>query len=100
MVLLSKYPIEAANVRSFQKVLWRDMPGALLPERPDGSPWYSTEALAVLRLSSKTHCDVPIRVGDRTLHALISHPTPRPSTAPRGGIAGATTTRSASGPTI
>ncbi|QDV32637.1 endonuclease/exonuclease/phosphatase family protein [Tautonia plasticadhaerens] len=76
MVVYSRFPIEEEGVRSFREVLWKDMPGALLPTREDGSPWYSPEALAVLRLSSKTHVDVPIRIGDSELHLLASHPTP------------------------
>jgi 3-phytase len=76
MVVFSKYPIDAANVRSFQKVLWKDMPRAMLPSLPDGSPWYSPEALGVLRLSSKSHWDVPIRIDGEVVHVLASHPTP------------------------
>lgn len=76
MVVFSQFPIEVEGVRSFRELLWKDMPGALLPRREDGSSWYSPEALAVLRLSSKTHVDVPIRIGDATLHLLASHPTP------------------------
>ncbi|BAU43206.1 hypothetical protein O77CONTIG1_03031 [Leptolyngbya sp. O-77] len=79
MVLLSKYPIALDQVRTFQMFLWKDMPGALLPSdpaTPDAGNWYSPEELAVFRLSSKNHWDVPIRVGDRTIHVLASHPTP------------------------
>jgi 3-phytase len=76
MVVYSRFPIESEAVRAFRQVLWKDMPGAMLPSREDGSPWYSAEALDVLRLSSKTHVDVPIRVGSSTLHLLASHPTP------------------------
>ncbi|MFQ3629154.1 MAG: endonuclease/exonuclease/phosphatase family protein [Cyanobacteriota bacterium] len=79
MVLLSKYPIALDQVRTFQMFLWRDMPGALLPSNPatpTEGDWYSPEELAVFRLSSKNHWDVPIRVGDRTIHVLASHPTP------------------------
>ncbi len=79
MVLLSKYPIMLDQVRTFQMFLWRDMPGALLPsnpETPTGGDWYSPEELAVFRLSSKNHWDVPIQIGDRTIHVLASHPTP------------------------
>jgi hypothetical protein len=76
MVIYSKYPILFDQVRSFQAVLWKDMPGALLPTKPDGSSWYSPEALAVLRVSSKNHLDVPIQVGDKVIHLLVSHPTP------------------------
>jgi len=71
MALLSRFPIDARHARTFRKFLWRDMPGALLP--PD---WYSPEELAVLPLSSKSHWDVPVRIGRTTLHLLASHPTP------------------------
>ncbi|GAB4142127.1 MAG: endonuclease/exonuclease/phosphatase family protein [Cyanobacteria bacterium J069] len=79
MVLLSKYPIAQDQVRTFQTFLWKDMPGALLPSHPatpEPADWYSPEELAVFRLSSKNHWDVPIRFGDRTVHVLASHPTP------------------------
>jgi 3-phytase len=76
MVLYSNLPIDADDVRRFDRLLWRDMPGALLPKKADGSPWYSEEALKVLRLSSKGHWDVPVRAGGTTIHALVSHPTP------------------------
>jgi len=71
MVLLSRFPIDAGRARTFRKFLWRDMTGALLPEN-----WYSPEQLAVLPLSSKSHWDVPVRIGKVTLHLLASHPTP------------------------
>jgi len=77
MALLSRYPIDNAAVRTFRKFVWRDMPGAMLPVDPaTGAPWYSPEALAVLPLSSKSHWDVPVRIGRKTLHLLASHPTP------------------------
>jgi endonuclease/exonuclease/phosphatase family metal-dependent hydrolase len=77
MAVLSRYPIDAANARTFQNFLWRDMPGAVLPTDPaTGEPWYSDEALGVLPLSSKSHWDVPVRVGHRTVHVLAAHPTP------------------------
>jgi 3-phytase len=79
MLLLSKYPIDTANIRTFQNFLWKDMPNALLPDdrtTPQPNDWYSEEELAVLRLSSKSHWDVPIEVNGETIHALVSHPTP------------------------
>lgn len=79
MVVLSKYPIERSQVRTFQKFLWQDLPGAMLPDdpaTPAPNDWYSPEVLADLRLSSKSHWDVPIKVGRKTVHALVSHPTP------------------------
>ena len=79
MLLLSRFPIDAANSRSFQKFLWRDMPGAAWPDTrgPAGQgTWYSEQAKATFRLSSKSHWDVPVQVGATTLHLLLSHPTP------------------------
>jgi endonuclease/exonuclease/phosphatase family metal-dependent hydrolase len=79
MVLLSRYPIDAKQARTFRKFLWRDMPGALLPDDArTAAPrdWYSAAELAVLPLSSKSHWDVPVTVGKRRIHLLISHPTP------------------------
>lgn len=78
MVLLSRYPIRREEVRTFQKFLWKDMPGALLPTKPDtdGVLWYSPEALQRLRLSSKSHWDVPVEIEGRVVHCLASHPTP------------------------
>ena len=58
---------------------WADMPGALLPDDPTTAApadWYSPEILEVFRLSSKSHWDVPVRVGRKTVHVLASHPTP------------------------
>lgn len=76
MVLLSRFPIDTKRARTFRKFLWRDMPGAMLPLAASGEPWYSPEELAVLPLSSKSHWDVPVKLGRQTLHLLISHPTP------------------------
>jgi endonuclease/exonuclease/phosphatase family metal-dependent hydrolase len=83
MLVLSKYPIDKDHVRTFQKILWRDIPGALLPIVPKtGKPFYDEADLAVLRLSSKSHWDVPINVPAKderkpfVLHLLCSHPTP------------------------
>lgn len=71
MVVYSRYPIKTSQVRTFQHFLWKDMPGAKLPR-----DFYSPEEQAVLRLSSKSHWDLPIRIGHRTVHFLVSHPTP------------------------
>jgi hypothetical protein len=79
MALLSRFPIERGKARTFRHFLWRDMPGALLPDDAETSypsDWYSADELAVLPLSSKSHWDVPVRVGRLTLHVLASHPTP------------------------
>ena len=71
MVVYSRYPIVTRQVRTFQTFLWSDMPGNLIP-----SPFYSPDEVDVLRLSSKSHWDVPVRVGEKRVHLLVSHPTP------------------------
>jgi 3-phytase len=79
MLLLSRYPIKQRQARTFQLFLWKDMPDALLPDdpaTPAPDDWYSPEELEVLRLSSKSHWDVPVTIHGETLHVLASHPTP------------------------
>lgn len=79
MVVLSKFPIDVAGVRTFQNFRWQDMPGALLPDdlsTPEPADWYSADELKVVRLSSKSHWDVPIKINGRTVHFLTAHPTP------------------------
>src|ERR671919_1948119 len=79
MAVYSQHPILTSQIRTFQHFLWRDMPGALLPDDPrTAAPadWYSEEELDVFRLSSKSHWDVPVSVEGRVVHFLVSHPTP------------------------
>jgi 3-phytase/alkaline phosphatase D len=77
MVVLSRFPIDRENARTFQKFLWKDMPDAQWPIVPETKEsFYSDEVKEIFRLSSKSHWDVPIRIGDRTIHFLVSHPTP------------------------
>lgn len=79
MVIFSKYPIEADDARTFQNFLWKDMPGARLPDiaaTSEAQDWYSAEELAVLPLSSKSHWDVPVNVNGEIVHVLAAHPTP------------------------
>jgi endonuclease/exonuclease/phosphatase family metal-dependent hydrolase len=89
MLVLSRFPIDRARARTFQKFLWRDIPEALLPRNPTTSaPFYNSNDLDSLRLSSKSFWDVPIDIPARktqiaasgsrpfTLHLLCSHPTP------------------------
>lgn len=77
MALLSKYPINIESIRSFQHFKWSDMPNALMPIDPKTQkPWYSQETWQALRLSSKSHWDLPVNVNGKTIHVLASHPTP------------------------
>lgn len=77
MVVLSQFPIQHEQVRTFQHFKWKDMPGALAPLKPGTSePFYSQQAWQEFRLSSKSHWDVPIKVKDYVVNLLVSHPTP------------------------
>lgn len=78
MAVLSRLPIDRENCRTFQKLLWRDMPGAKLPVDPATSEsFYTEEELAEFRVSSKSHWDVPVVLpGGKRLHLVCSHPTP------------------------
>ena len=79
MAVYSMYPILESEVRTFQKFLWKDMPGAMLPDDPaTAAPadWYSPAELGVFRLSSKSHWDLPIQIDGKVVHFLVSHPTP------------------------
>jgi endonuclease/exonuclease/phosphatase family metal-dependent hydrolase len=71
MAILSMYPLQDEEARSFQKFRWVDLPGNLIP-----SDWFSDDELSIYRLSSKSHWDVPVQVGEKRIHLLLSHPTP------------------------
>jgi hypothetical protein len=71
MAILSQFPLQGDTARSWQKFLWKDLPGSLIP--PD---WFTEDELSIYRLSAKSHWDVPVLIGDRRLHLLVSHPTP------------------------
>ncbi len=79
MAVFSRYPILTPLVRTFQNFLWKDMPGALLPDDPrttEPADWYSALELDAFRLSSKSHWDVPIATPGGVIHFLVAHPTP------------------------
>lgn len=69
MVVYSRFPL--GDARTFQTLRWADMPGNLLP-----TDWYSAEAAAAMRLSSKNHVDLAVDAEGHTLHLFASHPTP------------------------
>ena len=77
MAVLSRFPIERDAIRRHAGFRWADMPEARRPVHPDGAPFHPDAVWEVLRLSSKSHWDVPIELPDgRTLHLLAAHPTP------------------------
>jgi hypothetical protein len=77
MLVLSRFPIDEAQVRTFQLLRWSAMPGASNPVDPTThEPFYTDAVWKQLRLSSKSHWDVPVRTQDGVVHFLVSHPTP------------------------
>ena len=77
MLVLSRYPIDAGHARTFRNLRWSVMPGASQPIDPKtGQPWYSPTVWPQLRLSSKSHWDLPVRTPLGEIHFLVSHPTP------------------------
>lgn len=91
MAVYSRYPIVSEDVRTFQQFLWSKMPGALRPQFPNNAKkpnatglnddlngaWFHDDTVwEQLRLSSKSHWDVPIEIHGARLHILASHPTP------------------------
>lgn len=79
MVVLSRFPIDLENVRTFQHLLWSAMPGALLPDDPATEApfdFLDDDARAHIRLSSKSFWDLPIVIEGHVVHLLASHPTP------------------------
>jgi len=66
------------SIRTFRRFRWAAMPNAAEPiDSTSGEPWFTPEEWRHVRLSSKSHWDVPVRLPDgSTLHVLASHPTP------------------------
>jgi endonuclease/exonuclease/phosphatase family protein len=71
MVVYSKHPIQHDDIRTFQLFRWKDMPENKIP-----TPFYSPDEVDILRLSSKSHWDIPIKFDKKVVHFLVSHPTP------------------------
>ncbi|WP_246003819.1 endonuclease/exonuclease/phosphatase family protein [Histidinibacterium lentulum] len=75
LALLSRWPIDTGAVRDFTPLLWRDLPGAVLPQL-DGAPFPSAEAQALQRLSSTGHWVVPVDTPEGRLLILAHAATP------------------------
>jgi endonuclease/exonuclease/phosphatase family metal-dependent hydrolase len=75
--ILSKYPIDEKNIRSFQKMKWSAMPNAMQPVNADETTYYDTDEWESFRVSSKNHIDIPVVTpGDKVVHIVLAHPTP------------------------
>lgn len=76
MAILSRHPIVTDDVLQFTDLLWRDFPGALLPE-VDDAPFPSEETQAIQRLSTTAHWVVPVEVpGIGRVTLLTMHASP------------------------
>jgi hypothetical protein len=77
MLVLSRYPINVNDVRTFQLLKWSALPDAMQPIDPASRRHHYPDAIwRQLRLSSKSHWDVPVRTPQGVVHLLASHPTP------------------------
>ncbi|MGQ0565864.1 MAG: endonuclease/exonuclease/phosphatase family protein [Gemmobacter sp.] len=71
MAILSRVPVDRSAVRDLSAMLWRDLPGAILP------PGYLEAHAAVQRLSTTGHWVVPLVLpGGGRLTLLAWHATP------------------------
>ena len=71
MAVLSRLPVDEGAVRDLSAMLWRDLPGAILP------PGFPPDQAAVQRLSTTGHWVVPlVRPDGGRLTLLIWHATP------------------------
>jgi endonuclease/exonuclease/phosphatase family metal-dependent hydrolase len=76
LAIVSQYPIREEAIRSFRTFIWEDMPNDLIVRDPSYELYLTDCEAERFRLSSKTHVDVPVTIEDRTVHALLAHPTP------------------------
>lgn len=76
MAILSKYPIAEGDIQDFSGLLWRDLPGALLPTANDGSVFPNDTTYSVQRLSSVAHWVVPIDAPSGRVWLMTFHATP------------------------
>ncbi|MCX7286518.1 MAG: endonuclease/exonuclease/phosphatase family protein [Rhodobacterales bacterium] len=70
MAVLSRLAIDTEAARDFSGFLWRDLPGALIPEGTDPG------LLAVQRLATTGFWDVPVLTASGPVHLLAWHATP------------------------
>lgn len=77
----ARLEIDEPFIRTFRLMPWAFMPGHLMPTVPDDRgnprPWHDPEAAEIVRLSSKSHWDIPVKLPNGArVHLLCSHPTP------------------------
>jgi hypothetical protein len=70
MAVLSRLPLDTTAARDFSGFLWRDLPGALLPEG------MTAEVQDIQRLATTGFWDVPVKTDSGPLHLLAWHASP------------------------
>lgn len=75
MLILSRWPIDTTGVRDFSGLLWRDLPGAVLPQSK-GAPFPSAAAQQIQRLASVGFWAVPVKAPGGPLTLLTLDATP------------------------
>lgn len=84
MALLSRLPILADEVRDYSDFLWRDLPGAMLPQR-NGRPFPSRQVFDIQRLASTGYWLVPVALPDGGVFTLMAwHAGPPAFGGPQG----------------
>jgi len=70
--------VDTDRIRTFRLYPWSGLPDAEVPtDSVTGEPFYSADEWEKLRLSSKSHWDIPVRLPNgEIVHVLASHPTP------------------------
>ncbi|WP_375698950.1 endonuclease/exonuclease/phosphatase family protein [Pseudophaeobacter sp. TrK17] len=71
MAVLSRYPLVVEELIDLSPLVWRDIPGAALPQHPDGSPFPSKPAQAIQRLSSTAHWVLPVELANGSRLTLL-----------------------------
>lgn len=75
MALLSRWPIDTAQILDHTGFLWRDLPDARLPQR-NGQIFPNDAVFDIQRLASVAAWEVPVTIGARTLTILSYHAGP------------------------
>lgn len=84
MAMLSRLPIRQGDVRDHSDFLWRDLPGAMLPQQ-GGRPFPSAEVFAIQRLASTGYWLVPVALPDGGAITLMAwHAGPPAFGGPQG----------------
>ena len=70
IAVLSRLPLDEEGFQDYSKVLWRDLPGAILP------PGMTEAAKATQRLATTAHWSLPVVTPEGPLTLLIWHASP------------------------